>query len=336
MTGDALKSQRYIEVKNIPENIPGPFKGVIPGIILDVLQTISLPLYQLGLDPRLINSNNTIKWTKKDISVGTYDQKNPSNEHIFIQYCLEKEWLLNNINKKIKINNKYDKVYRKIALLWLDSHRYPSFTSDNKTPAQRLDRIKLNDNFLTECRKISGVSDYPVTETLRIYYYGKCIHLTDKNNLDTTKLILLHNENNKKEKSKINVAISQAKKNDFHLIYILIQNKFGLPEIDHESEEENKILYKYQNLIKEKKITKQLNYILFPYNDLFSSFTKDNAINYLKYLQIFKKDYISSYKIVGFTKQLVPINESFVNYKSISPLFFICILILIIISIYIK
>jgi len=336
LTIDGKLSQRYIEVNNIPDSIPY-VRGVIPGIIEDVLRTLSMPLYQLGLDPRLL-FNKTQKWTDKEITIGEYKHKNPSNSTIFIQYCLEKEWLLN----KIYNFKGTDPIYNPLALLWLDSKRYPTLPNDGTTPTVRLKKIAFTPNFLKECKKISGVSDFPVTETLRIFYYGKCMDIVNKVSRYTKSFNKVLSDSLKLHSDidfikKIDAAIDDAAPKsslippDNEDLVEVIQKKFGLSILDIDSVKHLEIMSKYKQLTQPTK--EKLSYILYPYKDIFKKF-EDNTKTYIDYLHLFKKDFISSYKISGQTKEVVEGFTSSENKTII--LFLLCFLVIILISVYIK
>jgi len=335
---DEQSSQQYIEVDNIPDTIPY-VRGIIPGIMEDVLRTLSMPLYQLGLDPRLL-LNKTQKWTDREITIGEYKHKNPSNSTIFIQYCLEKEWLLN----KIFITGTTDKTYTPLALLWLDSKRYTTLPNDGKTPDVRLTKIKFNNPFLTYCKKISGVSDFPVTETLRIFYYGKCMDLVYRVyfgskpfNKKLSESLKLHADSDfikKVDDAIFEASKIQTNKPNKEDLYQITQEKFGLSILEHDSEKHREIMDKY-NLINKSTWNIQLSYILYPYKDIFTHFDHgDNIKTYINYLHFFKKDFISSYKIKGQTKEIVE-GFTFSENKTII-LFLLCVLVLILIYTYIK
>ena len=319
-------NQRYIEVNNIPDNAVIEklgIRGIIPGIIVDVFQTISLPLFYLGF---------TSSWTDKEITIGEYKHKNPSNRKIFIQYCLEKEWLLNNINNKNNKNN----VYKTLALLWLDTNRYDkTYPKDKTTAIGRLKRITLTDSFLTECKKISGVSDFPVTETLSIFYYGKCMELADSvkiadKNFNKKLSDSLKVHSNEDFIKRVDVAFAAAIRSKFPnkaLLYTVIQEKFGLSD----SEDAKVIIAKYKKITTSTKT--KLSYILYPYKDIFTNF-KVNTTTYVNYLHKFKTDYISSYKIKGQTKEII---EQFTfDENNNIVLFLLCFLVIILIYTYIK
>ena len=88
---------------------------------------------------------------------------------------------------------------------------------------------------------------------------------------------------------------------------------------------------KYKQLTQPTK--EKLSYILYPYKDIFKKF-EDNTKTYIDYLHLFKKDFISSYKISGQTKEVVEGFTSSENKTII--LFLLCFLVIILISVYIK
>jgi len=301
---------------------PSMIRGLIPGLIEDVFQTISFPLYQLGVDPRTLLPGVKQKWVKNNLTIGDYNQLNPSMEIIFIQYCLEKEWLLNKI-----IYDDSDGHYKTLALQWLNPNRYSNNNNFSTAAAAAAAASSLNiilygsstapkttaqfEKYVKDCRKISGVSDYPISAAARLYYYKEVTKTKNIKGISTNYI-------DTKDLEYVPGARSDIES------YILINYGINLSE-------------KLKNTDKKFPSSNeaQLSRFIYPYDSTFK--LKGSKYPQVEHLKQFKKDYISSFKIMGYTKEFVnvePFNSGFNIQDKI--IFILCFLLIILISLYIK
>ena len=179
LSSTGVQANRYIYMENIPSKRWGNIRGVIPGVMSDVADLISIPLKQLGFD---ISEMKQTEWQIKDKYIGTSKQTEPTNRYTFLHYLMEREWMLQKIVEEeaaaavtttstpppgpfTKTLDKFIEKYEK---------QYKITLEDAKK------QIANYKALVTNCKKISGISDYPVTYCARIYYAEQAQDLSKK------------------------------------------------------------------------------------------------------------------------------------------------------------
>ena len=329
-----VEKEREIEDNDMKDDT-SIIKGLIPGLIEDIFQTISFPLYQLGVDPRTLLPDTIQKWTRNNLTIGDYNKLNPSMEIVFIQYCLEKEWLLNKI-----IYDDPNGYYKTLALLWLQNRR--KLPKDSKKPDEILTYILTGTNknigvkdkykkFVATCSKISGVSDYPISACARLYYYKLVTHSLYNKTVHVKNIVndeFINFKKNKEDQLLHNYGINVNEK---------------INNVNH--------------VFNDTKLNKRLNRFIYPFNDNFSK--KNGRYPQVEHLKQFKKDYLASFKIMGYTKEYIETftdvnlntsglfsNENNTTSETFTPtnqitnkdkiIFLLCFLLIILILLYIK
>jgi len=151
-------SDRYIYMENIPDKKSwGNIRGVLPSLAGDVSDLISVPLKQLGFDASKMEAT---KWGETTKKIGTSKQIEPTNRYIFLHYLMEREWWLQKI-----VEEGTKGPFTNLMESHITNMKKEGITLDSVT------KQKQNYTLLaSNCKQISGISDYPVSYCARIYY----------------------------------------------------------------------------------------------------------------------------------------------------------------------